>query len=106
MSSKMVLTESEAMELLAFLVTAARTQIDEPPDYAPMRMVTAAGRLREFMLDRVSPEGHQFLKNFLDPVPKSFRQAGLEQYSASLDELCRQIAKHLVDSSELGEKVT
>ncbi|MQF68899.1 hypothetical protein FIM12_00995 [SAR202 cluster bacterium AD-804-J14_MRT_500m] len=105
MSSNMVLTESEAIELLAFLITAARTQIDEPPDYAPMRMLTAAGRLREFILDRVSPEGHQFLKEFLNPAPKSFRQAGLEQYSASLDELCRKIARHLIGRSGFGGKV-
>ena len=38
MSPAMVMNEEEAMELLAFLVTAARIQVDEPPDYAPMRL--------------------------------------------------------------------
>ena len=45
MASAMVLTEDEALELLAFLVTAARTQLDEAAEYGPLRLLTAAGRL-------------------------------------------------------------
>src|SRR5262249_1912902 len=44
MASTMVLTEDEALELLAFLVTAARTQVDEAAEYGPLRLLTAAGR--------------------------------------------------------------
>jgi Family of unknown function (DUF6092) len=39
----MVLTEDEALELLAFLVTAARTQLDEAAEYGSLRLLTAAG---------------------------------------------------------------
>jgi hypothetical protein len=42
-----VLNESDGVELLAYLVTAARTQVDEAAEYAPMRLLTAAGRLAE-----------------------------------------------------------
>jgi hypothetical protein len=45
MPSAMVLTEDEALELLAFLIAAARTQLDEAAEYGPLRMLTAAGRL-------------------------------------------------------------
>ena len=38
----MVLSEDEALELLAFLITAARTQLDEAAEYGPLRMLTAA----------------------------------------------------------------
>ena len=43
MESTMVLTEDEALELLAFLVTAARTQLDEAAEYGPLRLLTARG---------------------------------------------------------------
>jgi hypothetical protein len=42
MSENFVLTEDEALELLAFLVTAARTQVDKPHEYGPLRLLTAA----------------------------------------------------------------
>jgi hypothetical protein len=48
MASAMVLTEDEALELLAFLITAARTQLDEAAAYGPLRLLTAAGRLADF----------------------------------------------------------
>ena len=56
-----VMTEDDALELLAFLVAAARTQIDEPPEYAPLRLLTAAQRLGDSMIERVSPGTRQLL---------------------------------------------
>ena len=58
MPSAMVLTEDEALELLAFLITAARTQLDEAAEYGPLRMLTAAGRLdvRLAKLPAVDPD--------------------------------------------------
>ena len=44
-----VLDEGDAIELLVYLVTAARTQVDEAAEYAPMRLLTAAGRLAEMV---------------------------------------------------------
>jgi Family of unknown function (DUF6092) len=38
-----VLDEGDGVELLVYLVTAARTQVDEAAEYAPMRLLTAAG---------------------------------------------------------------
>jgi len=38
-----VLTEDEAVELFAYLLTSARTQLDEPPDYASMRLLPGSG---------------------------------------------------------------
>ena len=57
MATTMVLTEDEALEMLAFLVTAARTQLDEAAEYGPLRLLMAAGRLADFMAERASP-GH------------------------------------------------
>ena len=45
MAGRMVLSEEDALELLAFLVTAARTQVDEAAEYGSLRLLTAAGRV-------------------------------------------------------------
>jgi hypothetical protein len=49
MSENFVLTEDEALELLAFLVTAARTQVGEPHEYGPLHLLIAANRLGDFI---------------------------------------------------------
>jgi Family of unknown function (DUF6092) len=53
-TSPLVLTEDEALELLAFLVTAARTQLDEAAEYGPLRLLSAASRLADAVAGRVS----------------------------------------------------
>ncbi len=37
-----MLDEGDGVELLAYLVTTARTQVDEAAEYAPMRLLTTA----------------------------------------------------------------
>ena len=69
MSSKMVLTEDEALEVLAFLSTAARIQVDEPPDYGPMRLLNGAERLADFIKERVSQETRELIETSLHDVP-------------------------------------
>ena len=54
MTAPWVLDEDDALELLAYLVTAARTQVDEAAEYGPMRLLTAAHRLAEAMGPRAS----------------------------------------------------
>jgi Family of unknown function (DUF6092) len=48
-ASVRVLDKGDEVELLAYLVTAARTQVDEAAEYAPMRLLAAAGRLAEMI---------------------------------------------------------
>ncbi|HJZ70672.1 MAG TPA: DUF6092 family protein [Vicinamibacterales bacterium] len=47
---------TKALELVAFLVTAARTQVDEAAECGSLRLLTAASRLAELIVERVSPE--------------------------------------------------
>ena len=60
--------------LLAYLVTAARTQVDEAAEYAPMRLLTAARRLGAAMAERASPETVRFVKGPLADMPDLRRQ--------------------------------
>ena len=97
-----VLTEDEAVELFAYLLTSARTQLDEPPDYASMRLLTAAESLRDRIAGRVSPEVAAMLEATV--APSSFAQEHVndfEAYARGLDELCAILARTLVARAEL-----
>lgn len=97
MASAMVLTEDEALELLAFLITAARTQLDEAAEYGPLRLLTAAGRLADFMVERASPATREFLAGPLKALPEAaLRSVDPAKYAAELDTVCRAVGDHLV----------
>jgi hypothetical protein len=92
-----VMTEDEALELLAFLVTAARTQVDEPPEYAPLRLLTAAQRLGETIIERVSPGTRQLLSGPMQQISEAQTpSADPGGYTTKLDAMCTAIARHLV----------
>ena len=69
MSENWVLKEDEAVELLALLITSARTQMDEPAHYAPMRLLTATERLSGMMLERASAKSREFLQVNVERIP-------------------------------------
>ena len=97
MADKMVLSEDEALELVSFLVTAARTQADEAAEYGALRLLTAAGRLADLIAERVSPETRTFLTGPLKQIPDlAVRTADPAGYASALDVVCRAVAEHLV----------
>lgn len=55
-----ILTEAEAFELLAHLVSSADVSLFEPRMYPPYRLVDAAGWLAARVADRVEPARRQF----------------------------------------------
>jgi hypothetical protein len=92
-----VLDEDQALELLAYLVTAARTQVDEAAEYGPMRLLTAAHRLGDAISPRASTGTAAFVAGPLAAMPElAVPAAGRDDYVARLDELCRALATHLV----------
>jgi hypothetical protein len=96
MASAMVLTEEEALELLAFLVTSARTQLDEAAEYGPLRLLTAAAHLAAFIDPRASPETRAMLAGPLRQMPELIlRTVDPAGCAAPLDEVCRALARHL-----------
>jgi Family of unknown function (DUF6092) len=97
MTPALVLSEDEALELLAFLVTAARTQLDEAAEYGPLRLLTAAHRLAELIGARVSPATRALLEGPLRQVPATAVITADPAGSAvQLDALCRAVAEHLI----------
>jgi Family of unknown function (DUF6092) len=94
--SGLVLDEDAALELLAYLVTAARTQVDEAAEYGPLRLLTAARRLGAAIAERASPDTVRFVAGPLAGVPElAVPRAERDAYIARLDELCRALATHL-----------
>src|SRR5690349_7969175 len=93
MSSPLVLSEDEALELLAFLVTAARTQVDEAKEYGPLRLLSAANRLAEAIAPRASTAVAEFTEQVLPRMPLlAVPRDRPDAYVASLDELCASVA--------------
>lgn len=97
--SMRVLDEGDAVELLVYLVTAARTQVDEAAEYAPMRLLTAASRLAEM----VEPNASARLRPLLRDIRQGFSETAVQAgdpagYVERLDSLCRTVAEYLVRS--------
>ena len=94
-----VLDQGDAVELLAYLVTAARTQVDEAAEYAPMRLLTAASRLAEMVEPNATARVRPLLRDIRQGVTETAVQAGDPAgYVERLDALCRTVAEHLVRS--------
>ena len=93
-ATQLVLTEDDAVELLAYLVTAARTQLDEAAEYGPMRLLTAARRLGEMIAPRASEPVRQLVTaplRELGPVPLGDDGDG-GKFAAQLDTVCVAVA--------------
>jgi Family of unknown function (DUF6092) len=88
------------MEVLAYLISAARTQIDEAAEYAPMRLITAAQKLgRHMALNATAPI--RDLLGVLDGfAPTSTPRTDREAYVAQLDALCVNLADCLLVLTE------
>jgi hypothetical protein len=97
-TSESVVSKGSALEVLAFLVTAARTQTEEAAEYVPMRLLMGARLLAERLADGVragdtlGPLVAEVAA--LEPVRTPTRDR--DAYLATLDALCRRVADALV----------
>lgn len=84
------------IEVLAYLVTSARTQLDESPEYAPMRMLTAARRLGDALRSDAPPPLLDLIAA-LDAVPETATpRRDPAAYTQMVDGLCRDLADCLL----------
>jgi hypothetical protein len=89
-------TTEALVGVLAYLITSARTQLEEAAEYAPMRLLTAAQRLGDALRDEASaPLGE--LIAALDAVPPTLTpRADPDAYASTLDALCSSLADCLL----------
>jgi hypothetical protein len=104
-SERLVLSAEAALEILTYLVTAARTQVDEAVEYGPKRLITGASRLAEQLPDDVVPPGSalaRFLRELrtLDPTATPTRNHS--EYVEELDALCELAADALLETHGLS----
>ena len=98
--------EDEALELLAYLITAARTQVDEAKEYGPLRLLGAANRLAEAIAPRASAATAEFSTQTLPRMPLLVvPRDDPGAYVASLDELCAAVARLLLDRAGRAGRV-
>lgn len=106
MTNDLVLDEDSALEVLSYLVCAARTQVDEAAEYAPLRLLTAAQRLGAALAPRVSEATRAFAEGPLAAWPGLVvpRDDSRADYVARLDDLCRILATHLATRFEQADR--
>lgn len=98
MRGRLVLSQDEALQAVAFLVTAARALLDEPVDYGPMRLLSAARRICTAAAPRTAPEVAAWLRHLAEVIPTGLRDRlrDPQAYRVFLDELCRMVAEGLL----------
>lgn len=97
MTERMMLTEEQAVELFTFLITAARTQLDDPHHYASMRLLTAAEMLRDYISEQTSPDMQMLLNATVDKSEHAqIIMNDTDAFANALDELCVMVARFLV----------
>lgn len=97
------ISEAQAVEVLAYLVTAARTQIDEAAEYAPLRLMTAAARLAEVLEGNASEPVRQLIAAVGTMPTTAVPRADREAYVARVDAVCEAVADCLL-ALEAAEK--
>ena len=95
-----------AVEVLAYLVSASRPQLDEAAEYAPMRMLTAATRLAE-ALPADAPQPVRDLVDAIRSVPPTATPSDdRAAYTAMVDGLCAALADCLLALDPPGSPPT
>lgn len=84
------------VEVLAYLVTAARTQLDEAAEYAPMRILTAAQRLGDALRPGATAPLLELIARLDEVPPTATPRTDPAAYTAMVDDLCIATAECLL----------
>ena len=99
---KLLLSEDQAVELIALFLSSARLLISEPTAYGPLRLLTATERLSAMIIDEVSPPTRRLLQLCIERIPGTYTLANeIPRYAAAMDELCEALGRCLVEREEL-----
>lgn len=82
--------EQQIFELATFLVVSARSCLDDPPSYGPMRLTQALGRLVKLMEEVPGSHADPFLRLVKEKVEKRdwlVTSVGIDGFTKFLDSL-------------------
>ena len=98
---RLVVSEAEALGVLAHLVTSAELCMTEPYDYGIFRLIDAASRLGAVLAPGSDAEGRAWLEAFVAEIDagKMGSVRDRERYGAFLRDASRRVAEHLVERS-------
>jgi hypothetical protein len=104
MEQRMMVTEDDVFELLAFLATSARLCVDEPKLYGTFRLVDGASRLLGLVLKSDQMEDRQSLQQLKDEIDekKFLLTTDQEGYLKFLDDLTRKVARELKERASVA----
>ena len=93
-----VLTEEQAMQMIAFLTSSAEMSLQEPVHYGTLRLIDATSRLIGFMLENGAPDQNGFFGNLKDEIDikKLWSMWDLPGYYQFLRETPAKVAVELV----------
>jgi hypothetical protein len=97
MSQRLVVTEEDLYEVLAFLVSSAHLCVVEPRFYGTFRLIDAACRLIGFALEGGQLEDDQFLREFKEDADKRklLIMTDEQAYFQFLEDATRKMAKEM-----------
>jgi len=97
MSQRMVVSEEDLYEVLAFLFSSAHILVQEPHLYGTFRLIDAASRLVAFALESGQLEDEQFLRELKEDVDerKLLLMTDEEAYFELLEDATRKMAKEM-----------
>jgi hypothetical protein len=103
--SELALTEDEALEHIAYLLTSAEGGVTEPQDYAIYRLVSAADRIARIWAPRASGELATFLDNLGTQMPTEATRldVDLEGFLKYLGEQIAELARIVKNRSSAEE---
>jgi hypothetical protein len=83
----MVLTEEQAIEMLAYLFSAAEISLVEPTHYPILRLIDAGSRLMGYLLEHDPARTGAFLRRFKEEVDE--RRTWMVRDRQAFDEFVR-----------------
>jgi len=93
-----VLTEDQAMQIIAFLTSSAEMSLQDPVHYGALRLIDATSRLIGFMLENGVPDQNGFFHSLKDEIDtkKLWSMWDLPGYFQFLRETPAKVAVELV----------
>jgi len=97
MTERMVVSEEDLYEILAFLFSSAHLLVNEPHLYGTFRLIDAATRLIGFALEGGELEDDKFLRQLKEDVDsrKLLLMTDEDTYFQLLEDATREMAKEM-----------